>query len=385
MTDAAGSGPPLPPPGRHAPRLQPRGRPPRAGAGLIRRALQLLGFLAGAAILYWCFSRAFGDPAHRAQLARLLDAPPGLIIVLIALSLTALALDGLMFRAVLTPVAVLPRRTMLSVAGVCSALAYLPFKASLFFRFFQHHRGDCLPILTIGAWIAATGAVLLASLVPIVAATSLLPLDSAAWWTLVGLGIPVLAIIGHAAARLLASERGYDWLRRAASLVGLGHRTRALRNVHGGVRMLANPGALASALAFRCGVVALQAARFAVAGHIVGVEVTWAQALVAGAAYNLVQALSPGGVAGFREAGAAGALKVLNGPDILSAVLVVTIAEAIANLTSGVAGAIYLRVDRLLIAGREAAPNHPPPLAVGGAREVPIAAKAERVPERLNG
>lgn len=326
----------------------------RAARSAWRLALQGLGFLAGAAVLAWCVHRALGDPAQRAQLSRLLDAPWWMVAGMLGLSLGAIAADGLMFQAVLSPVRRLRRLDLAAVGCVCSALAYLPFKMSLLFRFVHHHRRDGVPILTIGAWVAATGALLLASVVPVVTATLTLDPGSLAWWWLSLAGVPALGLVGHVLSRLLASDAAWRAIVGVLDRTGIGllHRAahgRALRNLHGGVRMLADPRAIATGLAFRSAVVAAQAARFMLAARIAGVEVSWDQALVAGAAYNLVQAISPGGVAGFREAGAAGAMKLLHGPDLLSTVLVVTIAEAVTNVLAGAAGGIYLRVDRLLL------------------------------------
>jgi len=348
-------------------RASPSRRAPRSAW---RLALQGLGFLAGAGVLAWCVHRALGDPAQRAQLSRLLDAPWWAVAGMLGLSLGAIACDGLMFRAVLSPVRRLPRLDLAAVGGVCSALAYLPFKMSLLFRFVHHHRRDGVPILTIGAWVAATGALLLASVVPVVTATLTLDPGSRAWWWVAIAGVPALGLIGHLLSRALASDAAWRTIVGVLERTGIGllrraAHGRALRNLHGGVRMLADPLAITTGLVFRSAVVAAQAARFMLAARIAGVEVSWDQALVAGAAYNLVQAVSPGGVAGFREAGAAGAMKLLHGPDLLSTVLVVTIAEAVTNLLAGTAGAVYLRVDRLLL-GPARAPEAPvaPPVPV---------------------
>jgi hypothetical protein len=329
----------------------------RHGGWWARAALQGLGFLLGIGLLWWCIHTAFSRPETRAELSKLAAARWWDLAAMVAISMLAITLDGLMFRAVLQPVKKLPALTMLSVAGVCSVLSYLPFKASMLFRFVYHTRRDGLPVLTIVAWIIATGTVLLISLLPIAGATIVRPQADAVWWGLIAAATVLAAIIAHGVCRVTMSIG----TARSGSLPDDPPPLSTLtwhEKLKDAARMLAQPRALAHARRHRHTIVALQALRFVLAAKLMGVAVSPEQALIAGAAYNLIQAISPGGVAGFREAGAATALSFLNGPDILAVTLTVTAAEAVSNALMGIAGAVYLRIDTLFLR-RSASPPLP--------------------------
>lgn len=315
--------------------------------------MQITGFAIGLALLWWAVRSAFASPEQRAQLERMLHLPWWQVGVLVGLSALTVVLDGLVFRAVLWPVHRLRRRDVAAVNGVCSALSYLPFKMGLLFRVFYHRTRDGLGVLVIGSWVLATGAVLLAGVVPVVAAGLLVP-AGVGWWAVAIGGVLVLAAGGHLLARVLAGERAHALATRMAA----GSRVRwaqrflasaAFARVWAGVHMLADGPAFVRAMVLRVLILAAQGARFWLAAHWLGVELSPEAALLAGSAYNLLQAIAPTGVGGLREWGTSGALATLGGGGMMAVVLAVTATEAATNLVLGVGGGAYLRLDRLLL------------------------------------
>ena len=70
---------------------------------LLRATFQIGGFLIGIALLVWCVRRGL-SPENRGQLALLRSASPGLVASLLGLTVVSIALNGLIFWAVLRPV-----------------------------------------------------------------------------------------------------------------------------------------------------------------------------------------------------------------------------------------------------------------------------------------
>ncbi len=338
------------------------GRHGGRGRGL-RIALQALGFALGVALLWWAVASAFASPAQRAQLEKLAAMPWGRVLALIALSVATVALDGLCFRAVLRPVRTLPRVGVVAVAGVCSALSYLPFKMSLLFRVVFHKRRNGLSVLVIGSWVLATAAVLLASLVPVAVAGFVVD-PGPAWWAVAAGGTVALAWGGHLLARALARDTARGRIARLAGSAGVRWAERvvmgaAFARLWTGVHLLADRRAFGNAMALRTLIIVCQGVRFYLAASWLGVELRIEDALVAGSAYNLLQAVAPTGVGGLREWGAHGALAMLGSPGMMAVVLAVTATEAATNLALGVWGGVYVRAHTLL--APDAAPPTPAP------------------------
>ena len=336
----------------HAP-VPPAADPHRSarwGAG--RVALQIGGFAVGIALLCWAIRSAFASPEQRAQLERMLHLPWWQTAALVVLSIATVSLDGLVFRTVLMPVRTLRKRDLVAVAGVCSALSYLPFKMSVLFRVFYHRRHDGLSVLTTGSWILAAAAVLLASLVPVAVAGALAK-PGPLWWSISLGGTIFLSIVGHALARVLARDSARGFFARLATSVGVRWPERflagaAFGRLWAGVHMLADALAFAKAMALRTLIVACQGLRFYLAARWLGVDLPIEHALFAGGAYNFLQAVAPTGVGGLREWGASGALAMLGTPGMMAVVLAITATEAATNLAMGLGGGAYLRLDRLL-------------------------------------
>ncbi|MGD9688725.1 MAG: lysylphosphatidylglycerol synthase domain-containing protein [Phycisphaerales bacterium] len=313
-------------------------------SGRGRLVVQAVGFVIGIGLMTWCVYAALASEEKRAQLGRLLDAPWWMLGAMLALSFGTVAVDGLFFRAVLRPVRGVGAGTMLGVSGVCSALSYLPFKMSMLFRIVYHTRRDGMTIVDVLAWIGAAGVLLLVSLAPIGVLAFAWPtedLGGPAWWGALGVMVLGGAVMVNVSSRVIRASGAATWI--AARLPGRNMTERLLE----GLTMLADRRAAAEAMGMRVAIAVMQTARFALAAHLVGVEVSVAEALIAGGAYNLIQAISPGGVSGFREAGATAALHFMQGPEILAVTLTVSATEAAMNLMMGLAGGVYLRVDRL--------------------------------------
>jgi hypothetical protein len=306
---------------------------------------------------------AVSKPEYAEQFRRLLAAPWWLLGCLVGLSALTTALSGLVFWRVLSPVRRLRAADCVALNALATLVGYAPFKLGLVVRVLVNSRRDGLPLALIAAWVAATGVVLMASLAPAVGATLWLGDTTGeagasgvlgpAWW---GVALGGLTLVGAAivlAARWAAGEAGWALLQRVAGATRVSFISRLAssspaRTLHGGAAMLASPAAVTHALVLRCADIAAQALRFWLAGQAVGVTVSPDQAVLAGAAYFVLQAISPAGTLGAREAGTAGLLSFLHSPDMMLVVLVVSMAQAASDITLGTAGAAWLRIDRLL-------------------------------------
>ncbi len=325
-----------------------------------RIALQLIAFLACMALLGWAVSTAFsGD--NREALEHLQSAPRSLILGVIGLSALSLLINGSTLWLTLTPVRRLKLTDTLAANSIAVFLNYLPFKLSLVSRFLIHNRRDAMPLLQIGAWLAAFAVVVLAGLAPPVAASIVHPQVDGVWVAIVVGGLIVMFAGVTLAARLFAGESGLQRVQSIGGIVpvSLLHRllkSRAFAQLHTGFAMLSSPGVLAVLLVLRVADLLVQAARFELAARAVGGELGWDQALLAASAYFMIGILSPAGVLGARETGTAGVAALLTIPALTSdafvlATLVVTGAELVINLVAAAASIAWLRPDRLLRGG----------------------------------
>lgn len=326
----------------------------RAPRGAAQRVFQVVGFLVGLGLLAGCGYLAFSRAETREQLMRLPEQPWWKLGVLFALSGATIALSGLTFWALFLPIRRMRALDLVALNGVCSALSYLPFKVSLVVRFVVHMRRDGLKFFTIGAWMAATAALMLVSLAPAVAASRLHERIGAWWIALAVAGAAVTAVCLWGVCRFLASARGWALLMAAADVPRIGvvsrlARTDAAERLHEATRMLASPRAVGLAMLTRVLEMSCQAGRFYLAAMMVGTPVAPDAAILLGISYFVLQAATPTGVAGAREAGvAAFAYAIgLSEQSLLAVVLVVTVGEMCMNLVMGAVGAVWLRVDRL--------------------------------------
>jgi hypothetical protein len=316
--------------------------PPRS---TLSRVVQIVGFIISLGLLGYCIQVVRSDEKLRASFERLAQVPWWQVAMLVLVSAATIALAGLVFRSVLRPVRRLSIIECIAVNGVCSALSYLPFKASLIFRVLHHRTRDGVPLLTIGAWMAATAGLILVSLAPPVVASLWRGTMDTLWWlTTIG-GTIVLAALACGMARLFSGDAGLAMLLRwsdATRLPFAGRfvRSQAFLRLHSATRMAGDPGVVARVIALRSIDLALAATRFYFAAKFAGVELSVEQSVLAGATYFFIQGAAPTGVAGVREAGSSFVL----GEEMLPAILIVSAVDAVANLSMGLLGAARLGI-----------------------------------------
>ncbi|MEZ6235801.1 MAG: lysylphosphatidylglycerol synthase domain-containing protein [Phycisphaerales bacterium] len=358
-----GAPPPAAPP---TPSSAATSRPPIPR--LLRTTLQILGFLLGIALLWWCAGRALA-PENREQIERVANLSPVRFALLALLSAGTIALNGLIFWITIRPVRRLGAASVTAVNALATFLNYLPFKLSVLARLLIHVRRDGVPVLTVGAWFAAVAVVMLGVYAPLVG-VSLWRRGIDAWWVAGGLGGVVVALgIGVALARLFARDTGRDRLTHLATRVpralagGLITRllaTAAFSRLHAGLDMLASWRCVAGAAALRVLDVGVQAARFVVAAAILSQPLSWQDATLIACTYFLIGVASPAGQLGTREAGTtwlAGVLGLAGQQDLAVVMLTVSVIESLVSLLGAGVAIAWLRPDRLI--GRRRSPPLP--------------------------
>lgn len=322
-----------------------------------RRAGQGVGFLLGLALMGWCIAIAL-SPDNREQLGHLLDASPRQVVILLACSMGTLLFNGAIFWVVLLPVKRTGLWYMSAVNAVATLLSYAPFKISMAFRVLVHNRVDRLPVLTIGAWMAAIGVLALTVLGPALLASMWTPDQGPLWWGLWLGGSAVCTGTAVLLARVFAGERGWQRLARLCSAVALGRQMIAGehgRRLHAGIDMLAHKRASGAAALLRVGDVFVQAMRVWIAAQILHIDLGWGPCMVIASTYFLIGVVSPIGMLGSREGGStavatlAGITAADGAAGILTVSLLITASEALVNLAGGGVGAMVLRVDRWLL------------------------------------
>lgn len=346
--------------------------PARRPAPTWKRALQLLGFLAGLALLGWCIAEAF-KPENREQLQRLADAPAWKLALLFALNLAYIALNAQLLWATIRPVRRVPTRSVQAVHAVCVLLSYLPFKLSVLFRLVAHYRRDGVPLLTTGAWLAASGGATLGVVGALAAASAVRGRIDALWFLFAALALLAYFAFALSLCRVCAGPRGIDRAARLTERLGLGVLTRAVRSrrfaeLHEIFAMQAHPGWFGLTIAFRLADLVVQSARFALAASIVGVPIDAQGAFVMAVTFFLIGVLSPAGALGTREAGTAALLGLQAAQDtagganaFVVVALAVSASESIATLAAAGVGIAILRPDRLLAKRAGPAPDHHSP------------------------
>lgn len=322
-----------------------------------RRAGQGVGFLLGLALMGWCIAIAL-SPDNREQLGHLLDATPAQVAILLGCSLGTLLFNGWIFWVVLLPVKRTGLWYMSAVNAVATLISYAPFKISMAFRVLVHNRVDRLPVLTIGAWMAAIAVLALTVLLPALLASMWTADQGLLWWALWLGGSALFTGTAVLLARAFAGEHGWKRLAALCSAVALGRNMISGehgRRIHAGINMIAHWRASAAAALLRVGDVFVQGVRVWVAAQILHVDLGWGPCMVIASTYFLIGALSPIGMLGSREGGstAVATLAGITSPDsaagVLTVSLLITASEALVNLAGGGIGAIFLRVDRWLL------------------------------------
>lgn len=314
---------------------------------------QVVGFLGSISALIWAVSVALREE-NREQLAKLSQAEPGELFMLMALATISVGLNGLLFWVIMNPVHKLRPTDVIATNAISTLLAYLPFKLSIVSRFVIHNRRDRIPVLTIGAWIGAITLLMAAVFGPITLVSLWLKEINSLWITVTALGILSTTVLGSLIAQQLQGERG---TRRIAKL--LGQRltsSESYGRLHIGFKMLANMRAALLGNLFRVLDIFSFALRFYVAAIVLDLPISSTDSLLLGATYFLIGMASPVGMLGTREAGTIAIASMVGissaalsedqsgEAPIIIAVLFVTAIEAIVNLACAGFGIAWLRL-----------------------------------------
>ncbi len=332
-----------------------------AGAGkprsLVRVLVQVIGFAASIAALGWAVKMALTEE-NRAQLENLQNASAAQIMALVGLSFSSVAINGLIFWVVIRPVHKIRATDVISTNAIATLLAYLPFKLSLVARIAIHRKRDGVPVLTIGAWFAAMGVLMLAVLGPMALVSFVLKEVNVLWWAgvigSVAIGVGAVIVL----ARAFYGERGVKRIASVGMLKGWTEKE-SFGRLHAGFDMIACPWSSSWAGALRMLDVLAFAGRFVVAAAVLGLPISGGDALLLGSVYFLIGVFSPFGMLGTREAGTIGAAALFGvssaaigagggdggeGP-IAAAVVFITAVEAVVNLGCAGFGVAWLRVS----------------------------------------
>lgn len=326
---------------------------------MVRRVVQGAAFVVGVGLLVWVVSLAL-KPENREAIRTLMAAPWYQSGGVLALSVLSLLINGVLFWVTIRPVRPLPVVNVLATNGIASLMNYLPFKIGLAARFVIHNRRDGVPLLTIAAWLAAGAVGALAVFVPLTAASAWRQqIDG--WWLLAGPGGVVLcALAVWIKAKLFAHAPGMVRLHAIARRTGLGAlglswflKTSTFGHLHHAFAMLADGKTLIAIVALRLLDVAVNAARFHLAGVACGVAISWDTAVLAACVHFVLGVVAPSGQLGMREGGMTGLAKLLTIPGVTTGqfavvALVVGGAELLANMVVGGAGFVLVKPWKLL-------------------------------------
>lgn len=320
---------------------------------IARTLIQVIGFAASIAALGWAIKMALKEE-NRAQLENLQNASVGQVMALVGLSFSSVAINGLIFWVVIRPVHMIRATDVISTNAIATLLAYLPFKLSLVARIAIHRKRDGVPVLTIGAWFAAIGVLMLAVLGPMALMSFVLKEVNVLWW--VGVGGAVTVSVGALIVfcRIFYGERGIKRIASVGLLKGWTEKE-SFSRMHAGFDMVASPSSSAWAGLLRMLDVLAFAGRFIIAAQVLGLPITGSDALLLGSVYFLIGVFSPFGMLGTREAGTIGAAALFGvssvaigdggeGP-IAAAVVFITAIEAVVNLGCAGFGVAWLRIS----------------------------------------
>jgi hypothetical protein len=246
-------------------------------AGLLtprKIAVQLTGFVIGILLLGWCVSIAMKGGG----LERLADADPRLVVALAACSVVSLFVNGVSFWLVIRPVQQIRFWSLQWINLVVAVLNYAPIRLGLIARVAYHVRIDRMPLLRIGAWLAALGYTLALTLGACIAATIIRPAFDLLWAAL---------LVGQLVLGGLLT-----WAVMGQSIV-----TRFGRGME---QMIGRPACLWGAIALRLVDIGAFVGRMACAVAILDLPLATPDVLLLGFA-ALALSLNPLGRMGFRE------------------------------------------------------------------------------------
>jgi hypothetical protein len=328
---------------------------PRAGIGRI--LIQLLGFGVCIGLLWWCVQTAL-NPANRDKLSRLADAPIQDVVLLFALSAASVLLNGSMFWLVLRPAKRIKFWDVQAVNGTASFLSYAPAKLSILYRILVHTRRDGVPLLTMGAWLAAMSVIVVAAMAPMIGLAEWRQKADAVFYVGCIVSILVLFTIIVLSARAFSGVKG---LARIQSIFGavpwkffqrIPHLA-AFQKLHAGFDMLASPSAVGGSLTIRVVDLLVQAFRFIVAAKILGETLHLDTAVMSACTFYLIGVTSPAGSLGAREGATtqmASWMKIpgLDTGEFAPIALTVSATEFVIFLTAAVLGILWIQPWKLL-------------------------------------
>lgn len=352
---------------------------------MLRNAFQLLGFGIGVVLLIWCVRIVLSEE-NRSTLERLRDASSWEILLLLSVAASSIILNAVIFWATIRPLHTIRLSDMIATNGVCTFLSYLPFKVSVIARWLIHGKRDGVPTLTIGTWFIVVVGLMGVTIAPM--GIAFVRPEGAGWWwwALILIAIAIAHWLAMLAARWVRGERGIDRLHalRVPRRV-LEHRL--FRRLHDGADMAGDGHAAWISAAARVLDVGGFTLRIGIAAAILGVDLTVEDTLLIGLAYFVTGVVSPFGTVGTREASA---LVIAHGAGVLAAetqeaalvtaILLVTVTDAMTSFLGAGFGLAWLRADRLLF-GRGGLAEQPddtsenPPRSAGDA---PTIADADR-------
>ncbi len=327
-------------------------------ATVLRLVIQLVGFLIGMGLLAWAVGMAF-SAENQEQFERLGEAPWHEAAALVLLSLGTLSINGLVFYVTLLPVRRLGVIDLQAVSAIASLFTYLPFKMSLVFRTVFHNRRDGVPLFTIAAWFGAIGVLIPAFVAPVLLASWVREDVDLLWFVIALGGVAVIGACVVLMARWFGPGRGIERIERLADATRIRPLSRFVRSaafahLHAGVVMLASARAVASTAVLRLIDLGLYGVRFKLAASMLGVELSWSDAIVSGAVFFFISASAPTGSLGLREGGTIGlaaAVGIAATPaqeaNFAAVALLVTASEIAAYLVGTAMGILWLRPLRL--------------------------------------
>jgi hypothetical protein len=239
-----------------------------------RIALQLVGFLVGLVLLYFCLSKAIG----KADWTLVRDAHPWLLVSLVFFGLLSTVLDGFVFWGVLKPYRALKPLQVQGVNMSAAFLNYAPVRLGTVFRISYHAKVDRVGVVPILGWFVAITITTMACMASISAAT----LITGA----VGLGFPILIAL---------------FLLLSGIILWALARVPALQRIAAGKeKMIGDPRALATGLLGRLLVLSSNCARMGTAAVILNLSLGTRDVILL-SVVGLLASFNPLGRVGWRE------------------------------------------------------------------------------------
>lgn len=333
--------------------------------GRKRLLVQSLGILVSVGLLAWTIAGVL-KPENRVKLEAVVHAPPASLALLIGLSLASLAANGTVFWLTLRAVRPVPFLGTQAANAIASFLAYLPFKLSVISRLVIHHRRDGVPVVALGAWLAANAVLVLGIFGCVTAAWVWrggvdIVFAGAAAGMLIAFGVTVCI-----SARLFAGEAGRERYHALAGRLGVLGRLMVspmFSHVLAGFDILARPGVVGGVTVVRLIDIGAQTGRFVIAAKIIGAPLSWSNALLPAVAFFIIGASNPAGAVGGREGGTSGLAALLHLESVVSLgdfkviTLVVSGSEIMLYSVAALLSAIVVRPDKLAL--RPAPPASP--------------------------